>query len=323
MRALVVTRFGEPDVLELRDLPDPAPGRGEVLVAVAAAGVNYIDVYQRRGVYPLEPPFVAGSEGAGTVVAVGDDVASPAVGDRVAWLMVPGAGYAERVVVPAERCVPVPDDIDDETAAAVMLQGITAEYLTHATHRVQAGDHVLVHAAAGGVGQLLTRACVALGATVIGTVSTAEKAAVARAAGARHTVDYIREDVAETVARLTDGRGVRVAYDGVGAPTQQASLDSLGRRGTYVVFGQAGGAPAPVEAKTLSARGSLFFTRPTVVDHVVEREELLDRAGRVFGWLRDGTLSVAISARYPLADAARAQADLEGRRTVGKLLVIP
>ncbi len=319
----MVTRFGDADVLELRDLPEPTPGPGEVLVAVAAAGVNFIDVYQRRGVYPLEPPFVAGSEGAGTVVAVGADVASPAVGDRVAWLMLPGAGYAERVVVPAERCVPVPDDIDDETAAAVMLQGITAEYLTHATYRVQPGDHVLVHAAAGGVGQLLTRVCDALGATVIGTVSTAEKAAVARAAGARHTVDYTRDDVAGAVARLTDGRGVRVAYDGVGAPTQQASLDSLGRRGTYVVFGQSGGVPAPVEAKALSSRGSLSFTRPTVVDFVVGREELLARAGRVFGWVRDGTVPATISARHPLADGARAQSDLEARRTVGKLLVIP
>ncbi|MFY0408571.1 quinone oxidoreductase family protein [Solicola sp. PLA-1-18] len=323
MRAVVVTRAGGSDVLEVQDRPEPQPGADEVRVDVAAAGVNFIDVYQRSGVYDMDTPFVAGSEGAGTVSAVGADVTDVAVGDRVAWLMVPGAGYAEQVLVPAERCVPVPDDVDDRTAAAVMLQGVTAEYLTFSTYPVQAGDDVLVHAAAGGMGLLLTQICTMLGARVIGTTSTQAKADAARAAGAVHVVDYTREDVAAEVRRLTDGRGVAVAYDGVGRTTQDASLDSLRRRGVYALYGQASGPVPPVEAKRLNAGGSLWFTRPTVVDHVVTRDELLQRAGRVLGWVRDGSVTVTVGGTYPLADAARAHDDLEGRRTTGKLLVLP
>ncbi len=318
-----VTAFGDVGVLELQEGGEPVPGFGEVLVEVAAAGVNYIDVYQRSGVYPLIPPFTAGSEGAGRVVEVGPGVTDTAVGDRVAWLMVPGAGYAERVVVPADRCVPVPDDLDDETAAAVMLQGITVDYLTRSAYQVQAGDDVLVHAAAGGVGLLLTSVAKSMGARVIGTASTEAKRAAATRAGAWHMIDYTADDVAATVRELTEGTGVHVAYDGVGASTQQASLDSLRRRGTYVLFGQASGEPPAVSGKDLSKRGSLYFTRPTVVDFIAERAELVARATRVFGWVRDGVVRVGIAGRYSLAEASAAQSDLEGRRTSGKLLVIP
>lgn len=322
MRAVVVSEFGGPEVLGVQELPTPEPGTGEVRVDVAAAGVNYIDVYQRSGAYPLETPFVAGSEGAGVVAAVGEQVSGISVGDRVAWLMVPGAGYAEQVVVPSERCVPVPDDIALQSAAAVMLQAITAEYLTHSTYPVSEGDEVLVHAAAGGMGLLLTQLCTSLGARVIGTTSTEAKALAATAAGADAVIDYTRDDVAEAVRRLTDGRGVAVAYDGVGLTTQEASLDSLARRGFYVLYGQASGAPPAVPAKRLNA-GSLYFTRPTVVDHIVTRAELLERADRVFGWLRDGTLALTVHHAYPLAEAPRAHADLEGRRTTGKCVILP
>ncbi len=324
MRAVQVTEFGGPEVLVLVELADPRPGPGEVVVEVAAAGVNYIDLYQREGVYPLQTPFTAGSEGAGRVVEVGDDVLDVAVGDRVAWLMVPGAGYAERVVVPAERCVPVPDELTDVDAAAVMLQGVTVDYLTRSTHVVSSGDDVLVHAAAGGTGLLLTRACTLLGARVIGTASTPETCRAAEAAGAVATVQYGDGiDVAAEVRRLTDGRGVHVAYDGVGASTRGASLDSLQRRGTYVLFGQASGAPDPVSGPDLSKRGSLFFTRPTVVDHVVDRAELMERCERVFAAVRDGSMVVTLAATFPLAEAAEAQRLLASRGSSGKILVDP
>lgn len=325
MRAVRVTRFGGPEVLALEELDEVRPGPGEVVVEVAAAGVNFIDVYQREGLYPLQTPFVAGSEGAGRVVDLGDGVHTLSVGDRVAWLMVPGAGYAERVVVPAERCVPVPDEMEDADAAAVMLQGVTVDYLTRSTYAVAPGDDVLVHAAAGGTGLLLTQAATALGARVIGTASTEQKCRAAEAAGARATIDYADDDVdvAAEVRRLTDGRGVHVVYDGVGAPTRQASLDSLRRRGTYVLFGQAGGPPEPVSGSDLSKRGSLYFTRPTVVDHVVERDELLERTARVFSAVRDATLVVTVGATFPLAAAADAQRLLQGRGSVGKILIDP
>lgn len=325
MRAVRVTRFGGPEVLVLEELDEVRPGPGEVVVEVAAAGVNFIDVYQREGLYPRQTPFVAGSEGAGRVVDLGDGVHTLSVGDRVAWLMVPGAGYAERVAVPAERCVPVPDEMEDADAAAVMLQGVTVDYLTRSTYAVAPGDDVLVHAAAGGTGLLLTQAATALGARVIGTASTEQKCRAAEAAGARATIDYADDDVdvAAEVRRLTDGRGVHVVYDGVGAPTRQASLDSLRRRGTYVLFGQAGGPPEPVSGSDLSKRGSLYFTRPTVVDHVVERDELLERTARVFSAVRDATLVVTVGATFPLAAAADAQRLLQGRGSVGKILIDP
>lgn len=323
MRAIVVHQPGGPEALVLVDLPVPEPGPAEVRVDVTAAGVNYIDVYHRTGKYPLATPFVAGSEGSGVVSAVGSDVGDVGVGDRAAWAMVQGAGYAEQVLVPAARLVPTPDDIDDETAAAVMLQGLTAHYLTTSTYAVSPGDVVLVHAAAGGVGLLLTQVAVAKGARVLATTSTAAKAELATAAGASDVLLYGDTDIAAEVRRLTDGEGVAVVYDGVGRSTFDASLDSLRPRGTMVLFGASSGAPAPLDPSVLNPKGSLFLTRPALAHHVATRAELLERAGELFGWVSSGALSVRIGARYPLADAARAHEDLEARRTTGKSLLLP
>jgi len=323
MQAIVVDEQGGPDVLRLRTLPDPEPGAGEVLVDVAAAGVNFIDIYQRSGAYPMSTPYVAGSEGAGVVRAVGDGVRDVAVGDHVAWAMVPGSGYTEQAVVPAERTVPVPDGVTDETAAALMLQGMTAHYLCESTYPVQKGDDVLLHAAAGGVGLLLTQMVSRKGARVIATTSTAQKADLAREAGAADVVDYTESDVAAEVRRLTDGAGVAVAYDGVGADTFDASMDSLRPRGMLVLFGASSGKVSPVDPQTLNSKGSLFLTRPTLADYIAERSELLSRAEAVLGSAARGDLSVRIGERYPLADAARAHEDLAGRRTTGKLVLLP
>ena len=323
MRAVVVHSPGGPEALVVEDRPDPRPGEGEVLVDVHAAGLNFIDVYQRSGKYPLPTPFVAGSEGAGTVAALGPGVDGLQVGDRVAWLMVPNAGYAERVVVPAERLVPVPAGVDLETAAAVMLQGITAHYLVTSTCPLAPGSVALVHAAAGGVGLLLTQAAVARGARVLATTSTQEKARLAVEAGASDVIRYDEVDVAEQVRRLTEGRGVDVVYDGVGRATWEGSLDSLRTRGLMVLFGAASGAPDPIDPNVLNHKGSLFLTRPTVVHHIGTREELLWRAGEVFDWVESGALAVRIGARYSLAQAGRAHEDLEARRTTGKSLLLP
>ncbi len=323
MQAIVVDEQGGPDVLRLRTLPDPEPGAGEVLVDVAAAGVNFIDIYQRSGAYPMSTPYVAGSEGAGVVRAVGDGVRDVAVGDHVAWAMVPGSGYTEQAVVPADRTVPVPDGVSDETAAALMLQGMTAHYLCESTYPVQKGDDVLLHAAAGGVGLLLTQMVSRKGARVIATTSTAQKADLAREAGAADVVDYTESDVAAEVRRLTDGAGVAVAYDGVGADTFDASMDSLRPRGMLVLFGASSGKVSPVDPQTLNSKGSLFLTRPTLADYIAERSELLARAEAVLGSAARGDLSVRIGERYPLADAARAHEDLAGRRTTGKLVLLP
>ncbi|HVM26109.1 MAG TPA: quinone oxidoreductase, partial [Mycobacteriales bacterium] len=314
---------GGPEVLSLEDRPDPAPGDGEVLVDVGAAGVNYIDVYHRTGKYPLPTPFVAGSEGAGVVSGVGRGVEGVAIGDRVAWAMVPGAGYAERVVVPAARLVPVPDGVDLEVAAALMLQGMTVHYLVTSTYPVDEGTVALVHAAAGGVGLLLTQAAVARGARVIGTASTEQKVRLAERAGASDVIRYDLADVPAEVRRLTEGRGVDVVYDGVGAATWDGSLDSLRPRGLMVLYGAASGAPAPMDPNVLNGKGSLFLTRPSLAHHISTREELLRRAGDVFAWATSGALDVHIGARYGLADAPQAHADLEARRTTGKSLVLP
>jgi NADPH:quinone reductase len=323
MQAIVVDEQGGPDVLRLRTLPDPEPGAGEVLVDVAAAGVNFIDIYQRSGAYPMSTPYVAGSEAAGVVRAVGEGVRDVAVGDHVAWAMVPGSGYTEQAVVPAGRTVPVPDGVADETAAALMLQGMTAHYLCESTYPVQKGDDVLLHAAAGGVGLLLTQMVSRKGARVIATTSTEEKADLAREAGAAEVIDYTRSDVAAEVRRLTDGAGVAVVYDGVGADTFDASIDSLRPRGMLVLFGASSGKVAPVDPQTLNSKGSLYLTRPTLADYIAERSELLARAEAVLGSAARGELSVRIGGRYPLTDAARAHEDLGGRRTTGKLLLLP
>lgn len=322
MQAVMVHQPGGPASLVLEDRPEPRPGPGEARVDVTAAGVNYIDVYHRTGKYPLPTPFVIGSEGAGVVSAVGSGVRDVSIGDRVSWAMVPGAGYAQQVLVPADWLVTVPDDIDDETAAAVMLQGLTAHYLTTSTYAVSPGDVVLVHAAAGGVGLLLTQAAAARGARVIATTSTAAKAELAAAAGAAEVIQYGDVDVAAQVRQLTDGAGAHVVYDGVGRATFDASLDSLRPRGTMVLYGAASGAPDPLDPNVLNTKGSLFLTRPSLAHYIGTRTELLERTAELFEWVSSGALSVRIGARYPLPDARRAHEDLEARRTTGKSLLI-
>jgi len=323
MRAVVVEQHGGPEVLRVVELDLPLPGPGQVRVDVAASGVNFIDIYERTGAYPRETPFVAGSEGAGTVSSVGLGVAGVSVGDRVAWASVPGAGYAEVVVVPADRVVPVPGGVPDDTAAAVVLQGMTAHYLCESTFPIRSGQTALVHAAAGGVGLLLTQMISDKGARVIGTASSEEKAALAREAGAAEVVDYTSIDVVAEVRRLTDGRGVEVVYDGVGKATFDASLDCLALRGTMVLFGAASGPVPPFDPQVLNRKGSLFLTRPMLAHHIATREELLWRATDVLGQVAAGRLSVRIGGRYPYDRAGRAHEDLAGRRTTGKLLIVP
>lgn len=323
MRAVVVHEPGGPEVLIAQEMPSPEPGPGQLRVDVAAAGVNYIDVYYRTGAYPLPTPFIAGTEGAGVVSAVGAGVTGFQEGDHVAWAMVPGTGYAERVIVPAARAVPVPADIDDETAGAVLLQGLTAHYLTRSTYPVRPGETALVHAAAGGVGHLLTQVLTARGVRVIATTSSEEKASLAREAGAAEVIRYERDDVASEVSRLTDGRGVDVVYDGVGRATFHGSIDSLRPRGMFVLYGAASGAVAPVDPHLLQSKGSLFFTRPSLAHYIVSRAELLERSRELFAWVASGELSVRVGARYPLDQARQAHEDLESRRTTGKLLIIP
>jgi NADPH2:quinone reductase len=320
MRAVRVEEYGGPDAMVVRDVEAPQPGPGEVVVDVAAAGVNFIDVYHRTGHYPNGLPFTLGSEGAGTVAAVGEGVTDVRPGDRVAWSG-PLGSYAEQALVPAGAVVPVPDGLDLEVAAAALLQGMTAQYLVRSTYRVGNGDAVLVHAAAGGVGLLLTQLVSHLGGRVLATVSTPTKAKLAREAGAEVVVEY--DALPDAAKQFTGGKGVDVAYDGVGAATFEATLASLRRRGTFVSYGSASGPVPPVDPLRLSGAGSLFFTRPRLADHVAERAELLERAQEVLGWIADGTLHVRISARYPLDNAGAAHEALEGRRTTGKVLLVP
>jgi NADPH2:quinone reductase len=319
VRAVVVTRNGGPEVLELQDRPAPVPGPGQLLVDVAVAGVNYRDIYEREGGYGGRPPLVAGVEGAGAVAAVGEGVSEVTVGDRVAWAAGPGS-YAEQVVVDAARAAPVPDGIGDEVAAAAILQGMTAHYLCTSTHAVQPGDDVLLHAAAGGVGLLLTQMVKLRGGRVIATTSGGEKAELARRAGADDVIGY--EDFPDRVRELTGGQGVAVAYDGVGRATFDGSLASLRRRGLLVLFGAASGPVPPLDLGRLAAGGSLFVTRATLTHYTATREELLERASEVFGWIAEERLDVRIGGRYPLEQARRAQEDLAGRRTTGKLVLL-
>ncbi len=319
--AIEVNEIGGPEVLELTEIDVPEPGPGQLAVGVGAAGVNFIDIYQRSGVYPMALPHVPGSEGAGSVLAVGAGVDDVAVGDRVAWESLPGS-YAAVVAGPADRVVPIPDGVSVQQAAAVMLQGVTAHYLAHDSYRISDGDTVLVHAGAGGVGLLLTQIAVLRGARVITTVSTAAKAELSTAAGAAEVlIGY--DDVDGRVRDLTGGAGVHAVYDGVGKDTFDASLASLRPRGTLALFGAASGQVPPFDILRLNSGGSLFLTRPTLGHHLATREELLWRAGEVLGAVADGSLHVAIGGRYPLTEAATAFADLEGRRTQGKLLLIP
>jgi NADPH2:quinone reductase len=318
MRAVVFDEHGDRSVLRVRDLPDPAPGPGEVLVLVGASGINFMDVYQRTGTYQVPLPAGLGSEGAGTVLTLGEDVRGLSPGDRVAWTGVPGS-HAEQALVPAERLVPVPDGISTEQAAAVMLQGLTAHYLTHDSFRVRPGSAVLVHAAAGGMGQLLTRIVTHLGGRVVATASTPQKRALAEAAGAVRAVPYA--DALDAVSDLTGG-GVDAVYDGVGADTFDTSLAALRPRGTLVLFGAASGKVPPFDPLRLMA-GSYSLTRPTLTHFIAARHELLERAETLFGWVAGGVVAASVTGRYPLGAVADAYAALEGRQSTGKLLIIP
>jgi NADPH:quinone reductase len=320
--AIVVRATGGPEVLEFDKVDAPAPGAGDLLVSVAAAGVNYIDTYHRSGQYPMSLPFTPGSEGAGTVIAVGEEVTGFAEGDHVAWTAAPGS-YAQQVVVPATAAFKVPDGVEDEVAAAAMLQGITAHYLVTSTYAVKPGDTVLVHAAAGGVGLLLVQLAKYRGGKVIGTVSTPEKEALAREAGADEVIRYTETDFAEAVANLTGGVGVAAVYDGVGRTTFDGSLASLARRGVLALFGASSGPVPPVDPQRLNAAGSVFLTRPTVAHHIATPEEFQWRCDELFSAIAAGRVSIRIGGRYPLAEARKAHEDLQGRRTTGKLLLLP
>ncbi|MBO0689247.1 MAG: quinone oxidoreductase [Candidatus Dormibacteraeota bacterium] len=321
MRAIQVQSFGGPEVLEVVQVDAPRPGPGQVLVDVAATGVNYIDTYHRSGTYNVPLPLVPGSEGAGTVSAVGEGVKELRVGDRVGWVAAPQS-YAEQVVVNEAAAIPVPAGISDEVAAAVLLQGLTAHYLCTSTYAIQPGDTALVHAAAGGVGLLLTQMVKMRGGTVIATVSTDEKAKLARGAGADEVIRYDQVEFAPEVRRLTDGVGVAVVYDGVGKDTFDASLASLRPRGMMALYGGSSGQVPPFDPQRLNGAGALFLTRPSLGYYAATREELLGRAQDVFGWIQDGRLDVRIGGRYSLDDARSAHADLQSRRTTGKLLLL-
>jgi len=322
MKAVRIHEHGGPEVLRYEDVPVPDPGRGEARVRIEAIGVNFLDTYHRTGLYKVTLPFTPGSEAAGVVDALGPEVTEARPGDRVAWAMYPGA-YAGCAVVPAWRLVPLPDAIDFRTAAAVMVQGMTVEYLTHSTYPVKLGDTVLVHAAGGGTGQLLVQVCKQLGATVFGTASTEEKAALAREAGADEVIRYTAEDFEEAVRRLTNGRGVDVVYDSVGKTTAEKSLNCLRPRGYLVLFGNASGAPPAFDPLTLMAKGSLYLTRPSLGHYIATREELLARAGTVFDWIAREQLRVRIAQVFPLQNAAEAHRQLEGRQLPGKGLLLP
>jgi NADPH2:quinone reductase len=321
-RAIETRSIGGPDVLVAVDRSIGAPGEGQVHVEVEACGVNFIDVYFRTGLYPRALPFVSGLEGAGMIRAVGPGVADLRVGQRVAWSSVPGS-YAEEMIAPAAMLVPVPDGVTGETAAAAMLQGMTSHYLVHGCRTTKPGDVALVHAAAGGVGLLLIQLLRMAGARVIGTCSTAEKVELARGAGAEEVIRYDREDFAVRTRELTGGRGVDVVYDSVGASTFEGSLASLRPRGLLCLFGQSSGVVPPFDLGRLNGMGSLFVTRPSLAHYTATREELLMRAEAVLSAVARGELSVRIGARFPLADAAEAHRALEGRRTTGKVILIP
>jgi NADPH2:quinone reductase len=309
-------------VLTLEDVPEPKPGPGQAVVKLEAAGLNYIDIYYRTGLYKAELPLTLGLEGGGVVTEVGPNVTEVKVGDRVAYTGVPGA-YAELAAVPAARLVKLPDGLDGKSGAAAMLQGMTAHYLSHTTYPLKSGDWCLVHAAAGGVGLLLCQMAKMRGARVIGTVSTEAKAKLAREAGADEVILYTKQDFEAEVKRITGGAGVQVVYDSVGKTTFDKSLGCLALRGTLALFGQSSGPVAPFDAAILNQKGSLFLTRPSLFHYIATREELLQRSGDVLGWIKAGKLKLRIDLTLPLAQAAEAHRQLEGRQTTGKVLLIP
>ena len=322
MKAVRVHKYGGPEVLTMDDIPVPEPKAGEARVKIEAIGVNFIDIYQRTGLYPIQTPFTLGSEGAGVVDAVGPGVTEVQKGDRVAYSMVIGA-YAEFAVVPAGRLVPVPVNIDAKSAACLMLQGMTAHYLTHSTYALKKGEVALVHAAAGGVGLLLIQIAKQLGANVIGTVSTEPKAQLAKEVGADHVILYTQSDFLAEVKKLTDNRGVDVVYDSVGQTTFDKSLDCLKPRGYLVLFGQSSGPVPPFDPGKLGAKGSLFLTRPSLAHYTLDRNELLKRSADLFNWTASGKLKLRIEKTFSLTNAAEAHREVEGRKTTGKVILLP
>jgi NADPH2:quinone reductase len=320
MKSILVHQAGGPESLQLTESPIPQPGPKEARVRIAASGVNFVDIYYRIGLYKSDVPIMLGSEGAGTVDAIGSEVTEVAVGDRVAYAMVRGS-YAEYAVVPAAQLVKIPDAVDFQTAAAAMLQGMTAHYLTHSTYALKQGDTCLVHAAAGGTGGLVAQTAKIAGARVFGTVSTEEKANIARENGVDEAILYTQQDFEAEVKRLTSGRGVDVVYDSVGKTTFDKSLNCLRPRGTLALFGQSSGSVPPFDPITLTGKGSLFLTRPSLGHYLLTREELLWRAGDVLSWIASGRLKLRVHKVYPLAEAAQAHRDLESRKTTGKLVL--
>jgi NADPH2:quinone reductase len=322
MKAIQVKQVGGPEAMQVVDLPVPQPKANEAMVKVAGAGVNFIDVYYREGRYKAPLPMVLGQEGAGEVTAVGADVTAVKIGDRVAWTAQLGS-YAEYVAVPTEKLVPIPVGVSEQDAASALLQGMTAHYLSHDTYPLKTGETALVHAAAGGVGLLLVQMAHNIGARVIATVSTDEKAKLAREAGADEVILYTQSDFEVETKRLTDGKGVDVVYDSVGKTTFEKGLNILRPRGLMALFGASSGAVPPFDLITLSQKGSLYVTRPTLLNYIATREDLLARSGAVFGMIAAGKLKLRGEHIYPLTEAQRAHRELEGRKTTGKLLLIP
>jgi NADPH2:quinone reductase len=322
MKAVRVHAPGGPEAMKLEDVPEPTPKAGEAVVKVDAAGLNYIDVYQRSGLYKLDMPLTLGLEAGGTVTAVGQGVTEVKPGDRVAYTGVPGA-YAQYAAVPAARLVVLPQGVSTRQGAAAMLQGMTAHYLACTTYPLENGDTCLVHAAAGGVGLLLCQMAKMRGARVIGTVSTEEKAKLAREAGADEVILYTKQDFEAEVKRITGGKGLQVVYDSVGKTTFEKGFSILAPRGMMVLYGQSSGTVAPLDVGILAAKGSLFLTRPSLFAYTATREELVQRAGDVLGWIRDGKLRLRMEFEFPLKDVAEAHRALEGRKTTGKVLLIP
>ncbi|MCH8745192.1 MAG: quinone oxidoreductase [Chloroflexi bacterium] len=321
MKAVQITEHGGPEVMKYLDLPDLIPGEGQALVNIQAVGVNFTDTYSRSGVNPTSLPWVVGVEGAGVVSRLGSGVTSLKEGDIVAYSSV-GGSYAEQALIPADRLVKMPAGLDAKSGAAVMLQGMTAHYLCHSTYPVQPGDRVLIHAGAGGVGLLLIQMVKRLGGYVFSTVSSDAKAELAKGAGADQVILYTQQDFAEEVKKATDGAGVQVVYDAVGKTTFDQSISCLGRRGHMVLYGQASGAPPPMDPRVLGA-GSLYLTRPGLGDYTVTREDLEQRAGDILKWVKSGELKLRVEHVFPLSEAAEAHRQLESRATTGKLLLIP
>lgn len=323
MKRIIIYEQGAPEVMRYEDTPIPEPGAGQVRLKVAAIGVNYIDTYQRGGAYKVPMPFVPGQEAAGVVDAVGDGVTDFRVGDRAGFGFGVAGAYSEYVIAPAEKLIPIPEGTATRLAAAAMLQGMTAHYLTHSTFPLQVGQTALIHAAAGGTGQLVVQMAKRRGARVIGTAGSPEKVRIAESLGADAVINYATQNFEAEVSRLTDGAGVDVVYDSVGASTWEGSLNCLKRRGMMVLFGQSSGAIPPLDPQILNAKGSLYLTRPSLAAYTATRAELLQRANDVFSWIADGSLHVSVGHEFPLAQAAEAHIALTGRKTTGKILLIP